>query len=92
MSDIRKLSVIDSHTGGEPTRVIIAGAPDLGHGTAEERRDRLRAEHDWVRTASVLEPRGSDAVVGALLMEPEDPASTAAVVFFNNLENFLAAL
>ncbi|HSV21183.1 MAG TPA: proline racemase family protein [Casimicrobiaceae bacterium] len=77
--------VIDSHTGGEPTRVVVAGAPDLGGGTLAARRDRFARDFDSFRSAVVNEPRGSDVIVGALLVEPEDPACTAGVIFFNNV-------
>lgn len=80
-----RVSVVDSHTGGEPTRVVVAGGPDLGTGSLAERRHRLRAAHDWLRTAVVNEPRGSDVLVGALLCPPVDPGCAAGVVFFNNV-------
>ncbi|MGL4555656.1 MAG: proline racemase family protein [Gemmataceae bacterium] len=77
--------VIDSHTAGEPTRVVLDGAPDLGTGPLAERRERFRTLHDRFRSAIVNEPRGSDVLVGALLLPPADPAHAAATVFFNNL-------
>lgn len=77
--------VIDSHTGGEPTRCVIGGGPDLGKGTFFERRERFRSQHDAWRRALVCEPRGSDVVVGALLCEPLDPTSACGVIFFNNV-------
>jgi 4-hydroxyproline epimerase len=84
MLDARRISVIDSHTGGEPTRVIVAGGPELGTGTMAERLRRFRQEHDEIRSAVILEPRGSDVIVGALLCEPVDAANAAGVIFFNN--------
>jgi 4-hydroxyproline epimerase len=81
----RKIRVIDSHTGGEPTRIIVDGGPDLGRGPMAERRERFRLEFDRVRSAVVNEPRGSDPVVGALLCDPCDPACAAGVIFFNNV-------
>lgn len=81
---MKKIQVIDSHTGGEPTRLVMAGFPDLGRGSMAERRALLAAEHDAWRRATVLEPRGSDVLVGALLCEPVDPANAAGVIFFNN--------
>lgn len=84
-SGMQRLQVIDSHTAGEPTRVVIAGGPDLGVGTVAERLVRLREEHDWLRRAVVLEPRGSDVMVGALLLEPTRAESAAGVIFFNNV-------
>jgi 4-hydroxyproline epimerase len=81
---MQSIHVIDSHTGGEPTRVVTTGFPDLGTGSMAERRDRLATEHDRWRRATLLEPRGSDVLVGALLCEPTKPTSTAGVIFFNN--------
>jgi len=77
--------VIDSHTGGEPTRLVISGGPDLGNGSLADRLQRFRSQHDDFRSAVVNEPRGSDVMVGALLCEPVDPASAAGVIFFNNV-------
>jgi 4-hydroxyproline epimerase len=81
----RTLSVIDSHTGGEPTRVIVEGGPDLGAGPLDHRRERFRREFDRYRSAAVNEPRGSDVIVGALLVPPEDRSCAAGVIFFNNV-------
>lgn len=82
---IKRVKVIDSHTGGEPTRVVIDGGPDLGTGPLTERLARFKAHHDHFRSAVVNEPRGNDAVVGALLCEPTDPSCVAGVIFFNNV-------
>jgi 4-hydroxyproline epimerase len=79
-----RVKVIDSHTGGEPTRVVVEGGPDLGRGPVADRLNLLRSEYDWFRRAVVNEPRGSDALVGALLCEPVDPSSLAGVIFFDN--------
>jgi 4-hydroxyproline epimerase len=81
----RTIKVIDSHTGGEPTRTVIAGGPDLGRGSLAERRLRFRDEFDQFRNAIIGEPRGSDVLVGAMLTEPTDPTCAAGVVFFNNV-------
>src|SRR3989338_7886589 len=83
-STMQRIHVIASHTGGEPTRLVIDGFPDLGTGTMAERRALLAERHDAWRAATVLEPRGSDVVVGALLCAPQDPANAAGVIFFNN--------
>lgn len=85
MSETIRIKAIDSHTGGEPTRVVTGGFPDLGNGTMAERVEIFRHEHDKLRSAIVREPRGHDAVVGALLCEPVDPDSAAGVIFFNNV-------
>lgn len=79
------ITVIDSHTAGEPTRVVISGGPELGGGTVAERMQRLATEQDHFRAAVVNEPRGSDVMVGALLLEPSDPGCTAGAIFFNNV-------
>jgi len=81
----RWVEVIDSHTEGEPTRVVIAGGPDLGRGDLPDRLERFRHEFDDFRRGIVCEPRGSEVVVGALLCEPVDPESAAAVIFFNDV-------
>ncbi len=85
MEETKRIRVIDSHTGGEPTRVVIAGFPDLGTGTMAERLDVFRRDHDDLRSAIVCEPRGHDAIVGALLCEPSEPNCVAGVIFFNNV-------
>ena len=81
---MKRIQVIDSHTGGEPTRLVVGGFPALGNGSMAERLALLAAEHDAWRAAAVLEPRGSDVVVGALLCEPVSPEAAAGVIFFNN--------
>lgn len=77
--------MIDSHTGGEPTRVVISGGPDLGNGPVAERQKVFREQHDRFRSAIVNEPRGSDVLVGALLVEPSDKSCVTGVIFFNNV-------
>jgi 4-hydroxyproline epimerase len=82
---LSRISVVDSHTGGEPTRVVLSGGPDLGDGPLAARRERFRREFDAFRSAVVCEPRGSDVLVGALLVPPTDPSCAAGVLFFNNV-------
>lgn len=84
-SNTQRVRVVDSHTGGEPTRVVVSGGPDLGKGSLAERLSRFRREHDSFRSAVVNEPRGSDVMVGALLTEPMDAGCAAGVIFFNNV-------
>jgi 4-hydroxyproline epimerase len=83
--DVRRIRVIDSHTGGEPTRVVIEGGPDLGKGDLAARVAVFRERFDEFRSCVVGEPRGSDAVVGALLCAPVDPSCVCGVIFFNNV-------
>jgi 4-hydroxyproline epimerase len=82
---MRKISIIDSHTAGEPTRIVISGGPELETGTAAERLKLFREHHDRFRSAIVNEPRGSDVLVGGLLLEPRDKTCAAGVIFFNNV-------
>jgi 4-hydroxyproline epimerase len=82
---IQFVSVVDSHTGGEPTRTVVAGGPELPGLTMAQCRDLLRLKHDQFRSAVVNEPRGSDVMVGALLLPSTDPRCVAGVVFFNNI-------
>jgi 4-hydroxyproline epimerase len=84
-NDTKRIRVIDSHTGGEPTRLVISGGPELGTAPLPARLERFRNEYDAFRSAVVNEPRGSDVMVGALLCEPVDPACAAGVIFFNNV-------
>jgi 4-hydroxyproline epimerase len=78
------LSYVDSHTGGEPTRVVLSGFPDLGGGPMAARLEILQREHDAFRRATVGEPRSSEVVVGALLQRPSRADCVAGVIFFNN--------
>jgi len=82
---VARMQVIDSHTGGEPTRVVVSGGPDLGSGSLAGRKAIFRERFDDFRSAVCNEPRGSDAMVGALLVEPTDPDCAAGVIFFNNV-------
>jgi 4-hydroxyproline epimerase len=84
-SNIKRVKVIDSHTGGEPTRVVISGGPDLGSDKLATRLERFRTQYDDFRSAIVNEPRGSDAMVGALLCSPLDSSCITGVIYFNNV-------
>ena len=81
-----RIPFIDSHTGGEPTRLILDGGPNLGSGPLSTRAELFRSRHDNFRSAVVQEPRGSDVFVGALLCTPHHPENTAGVIFFNNVD------
>jgi 4-hydroxyproline epimerase len=85
MSLSHRIRVVDSHTGGEPTRLVVSGAPDLGGGSVAQRLECFSSRHDSFRSAVVNEPRGSDVMVGGLLCESVDPACVAGVIFFNNV-------
>src|SRR5580704_18953266 len=79
------IQIVDSHTGGEPTRIIVGGGPDLASGSVAEQMERFRLNHDYLRSALANEPRASEVVVGGILCKPADPASAAGVIFFNNV-------
>src|SRR5579883_1218103 len=82
---VQTITIIDSHTAGEPTRVVLEGGPDLGSGSLAERAQVFRERFDRFRSAVVNEPRGSDVLVGALLCQPVNPECAAGVIFFNNV-------
>lgn len=79
------IHVIDSHTAGEPTRIVVSGGPDLGMGPLAERVELFKTKFDHYRSAIVNEPRGSDVLVGGLICEPTDPTCTTGIIFFNNV-------
>ncbi len=81
---LKRIRVVDSHTGGEPTRTVIDGGPDLGEGDLQQRLLRFQKDHEPFRRALVTEPRGSEAIVGALLCEPSHADCVTGVIFFNN--------
>ena len=80
-----KVRVVDTHTGGEPTRIVVSGGPELGSGTLAERRVIFRDQFDDFRSAVIGEPRGSDVWVGGILCSPINPKAVAGIVFFNNV-------
>jgi 4-hydroxyproline epimerase len=82
---MQNIRVIDSHTGGEPTRLVLEGGPELGDGPLEQRLQRFRDHFDAYRSAIVNEPRGSDPLVGALLVKPHRADCELGVIFFNNV-------
>ena len=80
-----KIQCVDSHTGGEPTRLVVSGFPDVAGLPLVDAVTCLRTQHDHYRRATVCEPRGNDVLVGALLLPPVNPDSLASVIFFNNV-------
>ncbi|AIE84207.1 proline racemase family protein [Fimbriimonas ginsengisoli] len=80
-----RIAVIDSHTGGEPTRVVLEGGIPLAGETMGDRRDDFARRFDHLRAGIVNEPRGNDVLVGAILTKPVNEGSTVGVVFFNNV-------
>ena len=85
VTNIKQVHVVDSHTGGEPTRVVISGGPDLTGRSMKSKQNDFRLMHDSFRSAIINEPRGWDVLVGALLVQPMDPSCIAGAIFFNNV-------
>lgn len=85
MSGFESIRIIDSHTAGEPTRVVVEGGPPLQGDSVLQQRETMRREHDWLRTACLNEPRGHEAIVGAMLLESQRDDCVAGVIFFNNV-------
>jgi 4-hydroxyproline epimerase len=85
MDGMYRIPFIDSHTAGEPTRVVLDGVLDLGTGNVHDQLTALRTRYDWLRAAVVNEPRGSDVLVGALVCQPADSTCSVGVIFFNNV-------
>lgn len=81
----KRVRVLDSHTEGEPTRVVLEGGPNLGDGPLAERVEVFRAKYDQFRSGVCCEPRGSEVVVGALLCKPVNPKCATGVIFFNDV-------
>ena len=83
---MKRISFLDSHTGGEPTRLIEdASSLDLGSGSVADKLSQLKTNHDTFRSSILNEPRGSDVLVGALLVPPSDSSCQFGVIFFNNV-------
>jgi len=82
---VELMRVVDTHTGGEPTRVVMSGGPALGTGSLADRKSLFRERYDHYRSAVINEPRGSDVMVGAIVVPPSDPQCVAGVIFFNNV-------
>ncbi len=82
---MKRIPFLDSHTGGEPTRLIETPPFDLGTGSVADKLSKLKKDHDDFRTTVLNEPRGSDVLVGALLVEPADPTCQFGVIYFNNV-------
>lgn len=82
---LKRIRVVDSHTAGEPTRIIVDGGPKLNSTNMSLRLEEFRRDYDYLRRALVNEPRGSEVIVGAMLTHPVNEGSTAGAIFFNNV-------
>lgn len=79
-----QIKVIDSHTMGEPTRIIYDGFPKLKGNTMMEKKNDLMEHYDFLRTALMLEPRGHRDMFGALLTEPVHEEAHFGVIFLES--------
>jgi 4-hydroxyproline epimerase len=73
------IKIIDSHTGGEPTRMVYAGFPELTGQTVADKMQDFRSNYDHLRRGIILEPRGNDVMVGALLCLPSNDKAVTGV-------------
>jgi 4-hydroxyproline epimerase len=83
--NVERIRVVDSHTGGEPTRIIVAGGPSPPSGSMADRLDWFRRDCDGLRRAVANEPRGCDVLVGGALFDSDNPECDAGVIYFNNV-------
>lgn len=72
---------IESHTAGNPTRTVLSGVPELSGDTMLARMHDLAANHDWVRTSLMFEPRGHAVMSGCLVLPPCDPRADVGVLY-----------
>ena len=72
---------IDGHTCGNPVRLVAGGGPRLEGATMLEKRAHFLAEHDWIRTGLMFEPRGHDMMSGSILYPPSNPENDAGILF-----------
>ncbi len=78
---IHKFSCIDAHTCGNPVRLVTKGGPQLQGDSMSAKRQDFLANHDWVRTALMFEPRGHAMMSGSILYPPNDPQHDGAILF-----------
>ncbi|WP_218043659.1 proline racemase family protein [Deinococcus radiopugnans] len=81
---LHRLRFVDSHSAGEPTRVVLSGFPELPGETLAQQREALSRDFDRWRTLVNLEPRGNEVLVSALLVPPKSPDCVTGVIYFNN--------
>jgi proline racemase len=85
MSQALSLFTVETHTAGQPTRIVVGGLPRLLGDTVAAKRDVVRTQHDGLRTFLTSEPRGHTGMYGAYLVEPSHPDASAGVIFFSTV-------
>lgn len=83
MTSNRIFNAIDTHTAGEPTRIITKGVPTISGSTMMEKKEYMEEHLDWLRRAVMLEPRGHDNMFGAILTEPVHPDADLGIIFMD---------
>ncbi|MFQ5909152.1 MAG: proline racemase family protein [Thermoplasmata archaeon] len=78
------LECIDTHTGGEPTRVVLSGIPSLQGVTSREQREDLKSRVDWLRQLVVAEPRGHADMFGAIVLDEHKADTDLGLIFIDN--------
>ena len=84
MQASRWLNAVDTHTEGEPTRIITGGVGHLAGDSVSAKRDTFRRDLDHLRTALVAEPRGHKDMFGCVLTEPAGPDAEFGMFFMDN--------
>ena len=80
----RWINTVDTHTEGQPTRIVISGAPPLPGSTMREKLEHFRHHCDGIRTTLLAEPRGHLDMFGAVLTEPVSPGADFGVFYMHN--------
>jgi len=79
-----QIRTIDMHTGGEPLRILTEGLPEIPGNTMLEKRRYFRDKLDYIRTGTMLEPRGHADMYGAIITEPATVDGDFGVFFMHN--------
>jgi proline racemase len=72
---------VESHTAGNPTRTVLSGVPELTGDTMLAKMHDLEANHDWVRTSLMFEPRGHSVMSGCIVLPPCDPRADVGILY-----------
>ncbi|MTK11153.1 MAG: proline racemase [Clostridiaceae bacterium] len=83
MKSERTIFAIDSHTMGEPTRIVVGGVPNIPGKTMPEKKAYLEEHLDWVRTAIMLEPRGHNDMFGSIVTQPTTEEADLGIIFMD---------
>lgn len=79
----RFISVVDSHTGGDPTRIMVGGLPFIKGKTMIEKAEYFEKNFDNIRKMLLREPRGHRDMFGAALVEPVTENADLGIIFMS---------